>query len=314
MEPKFISTHKLDFEVSQWDGQLNEEDNWMLFRVGTCEGVWKASEKNYSILAIVNSEPGNGHFTDVLEWFENSCKRDGKNLQILEVWNEPFKKHLITKKGFRVIPMTDHVVKDFRDRAIRIGKNFAVASIGGAPLHAQSGLKNVNDIIAETYTYKVTNIRKPLVIPVIKLKPNPFAPARTPRSIRREQESKVVEAPKVEEPKADNESPNSNMMGTSPRIEALLNLGFKNEPHAWVKGDEVIPHGVINHLPDDAWDALLKSKVKQSPLAAKTEDVAPVISDDMNVFTYQQYKFGISKNVPFKKAIEIKAAIQKILA
>lgn len=129
----------------------------------------------------------------------------------------------------------------------------------------------------------------------------------------KEQESKVVEAPKVEEPKVDivERDPNT---GNTKRSCELLDLGFKNEPHAWVKGDEVIPHSIVNGIADDAWGALLKSKVKQSPLAAKTEHVAPVISDDMNVFTYQQYKFGISKNVPFKKAIEIKAAIEKILA
>lgn len=131
----------------------------------------------------------------------------------------------------------------------------------------------------------------------------------------KEQENKIVEVPKVEEPKVEVErDPNT---GNTARACELLQLGFKSEPHAWVKGDEVIPHGVINHLPNDAWNALLKSKVKQSAPTIEAQYVNPNVNlatgDDMNIFVWQTYKFGISKNVPFKKSIQIKAAIEEIM-
>lgn len=105
---EFESTHKLDFEVADWqyDGQYKR------FRIGTCDGLWGSIETSYGILAVSNSSPGNGHFTDVLEWFENSCKRDNKSLQILEVWNKRLKKHLIEKCGFVDIG-NNHVEKVF---------------------------------------------------------------------------------------------------------------------------------------------------------------------------------------------------------
>ena len=92
---EFKTQHDLPFEVAAW---LNED--FMRFRVGTCDGLWRSNGYSYEILAITNNERGNGHLNDVLEWFEHSCKRDGKNLLILEVWNQDFKKHLIEKRGF----------------------------------------------------------------------------------------------------------------------------------------------------------------------------------------------------------------------
>jgi len=105
-----VTAHKLDFEVAPWEF----DDDWLRFRIGTCSGLWKATIEAYEILAIDNDEPGNGHFEDVLEWFEASCKRDKKKLQILEVWNEKFRHHLINKRGFLKISEED-VEKSFED-------------------------------------------------------------------------------------------------------------------------------------------------------------------------------------------------------
>lgn len=101
----FKSTHDLSFEAAEW-----ELSKWGMtelmgsefkrFRIGTCSGLWQSTDKSYDILAIDNSKRGNGHFDDVLEWFENSCKRDKKHLMFLEVWNEKLMKHLIEKRGF----------------------------------------------------------------------------------------------------------------------------------------------------------------------------------------------------------------------
>jgi hypothetical protein len=98
---EIVTTHDLDFEVAPWElASMVPKLNLMRFRVGTCEGVWGVDKLCYYILAIENKSSGNGHLQDVFEWFEASCKRDKKDLKVLEVWNIGFKNHLIKKRGF----------------------------------------------------------------------------------------------------------------------------------------------------------------------------------------------------------------------
>lgn len=99
--------HGLAFEVAPWP----RSTEYMLFRIGTCDGAWRSTQITYDILSVINSQPGNGHFEDVLEWFEFSCRRDGKLLRILEVMNDRLRKHLIDKRGFAAVG--DHCVKKF---------------------------------------------------------------------------------------------------------------------------------------------------------------------------------------------------------
>lgn len=76
-------------------------------------GLWKPTAEAYEILTFLNETPGNGHFQDVMEWFEFSCKRDNRKLIIREVWNQRLKDHFIEKRGFK--PMgKDHLVKTFQ--------------------------------------------------------------------------------------------------------------------------------------------------------------------------------------------------------
>lgn len=103
---KFRSIHGLKFLSAQW---INPE--FCKFKIGSCEGLWGVTLDYYSILGIENKTNGNGHLEDVFQWFEMSAKRDKRNLVILEVWNGRFKKHLITKRGFVIIPGTEHVIK-----------------------------------------------------------------------------------------------------------------------------------------------------------------------------------------------------------
>ena len=98
-EVQFKSTHSLDFMGTPW----HRDPTMMAFRVGTCHGLYYPTEKEYVILAIENNEPGNGHFEDVLEWFENSCRRDKKNLGFNQVMNKRLMAHLVTKRGFRQV-------------------------------------------------------------------------------------------------------------------------------------------------------------------------------------------------------------------
>lgn len=104
----FETKHNLPFEATQ---PIERYGWYMLFRIGTCVGQWRATRDAYEILSIINEEPGNGHLNDVFEWFEYSCKRDGKMLRISEVWNSRFKRHLIKKRGFEPESGTLNVVK-----------------------------------------------------------------------------------------------------------------------------------------------------------------------------------------------------------
>lgn len=108
----FKSTHNLDFEVVQW-----HDPSMQLFRIGTCEGLWTSDKKSYIIIAVTNSEPGNGHLNDVFQWFEASCKRDKKSLKIVEIMNMDFMFHLINKRGFKKISGMN-VEKKFKNEPI----------------------------------------------------------------------------------------------------------------------------------------------------------------------------------------------------
>jgi len=106
---EFKTTHNLEFLARVWV----RDENYAEFKVGTCEGLYNTDDLTYNILAITNNEPGNGHFEDVLQWFENSCRRDRKGLQVQEIHNQKFLTHLIEKRGFSAIPWTNNVVKFF---------------------------------------------------------------------------------------------------------------------------------------------------------------------------------------------------------
>lgn len=107
------TTHHLDFESCPWESSLGVDENFHRFRIGTCEGLWQSTENSYDILAITNTIPGNGHFEDVLQWFEHSCRRDRKHLKVLEIMNVPFRKHLIVKRGFKPLGLSD-VIKKYK--------------------------------------------------------------------------------------------------------------------------------------------------------------------------------------------------------
>jgi len=93
------TTHDLPFEACESPYDIFG-DGHMLFRVGTCEGQYGATPDSYYIISVINKQPGNGHFTDVLEWFYHSCKRDNRNLIVLECMNKKFFDHLVIKRGF----------------------------------------------------------------------------------------------------------------------------------------------------------------------------------------------------------------------
>lgn len=106
-ETVFHTDHNLDFEGAIWDA------DFIAFRVGTCHGLYGSDDKSYFIVAIQNDVQGNGHLEDVFQWFENSCRRDGKRLRVIEIMNPRFGNYLINKRGF--IPDGENcVVKHFK--------------------------------------------------------------------------------------------------------------------------------------------------------------------------------------------------------
>ena len=122
----FATTHRLDFETAPDPnsatvalfarlGVVTVDDDgpdWTLYRVGTCGGQWRAVRDAYEILSIHNSAPGNGHLTDVLEWFAHAAKRDGlRYVRIRQTDNARFRKHLIERKGFRAENARDVVAR-----------------------------------------------------------------------------------------------------------------------------------------------------------------------------------------------------------
>lgn len=111
----FKTEHSLEFEIAEWPVNLNDDTGhraapWFQFRVGTCEGLWRDNGDAYEILAIINSQPHNGHLVDVFQWFEYSCKRDKKNLKVLEILNTRFEQYLL-RRGFEKIKLG--VIKKF---------------------------------------------------------------------------------------------------------------------------------------------------------------------------------------------------------
>lgn len=100
MSQGFRSTNGLDFLVADYDQPLQDGYNWHRFKVGTCEGLFAFRGECFYILAIENNIKHNGHFGDVLEWFEHSCKKSKLSLVFLEVWNKRLLKHLVEKRGF----------------------------------------------------------------------------------------------------------------------------------------------------------------------------------------------------------------------
>lgn len=96
---QFITTHKLDFGTAPFTSKIAEKA-MKRFKIGTCVGLYGVTQEGYEIHSINNLEQGNGHFEDVLEWFEYVAKRDSGSLTFTNVNDDRFKEHLVKKRGF----------------------------------------------------------------------------------------------------------------------------------------------------------------------------------------------------------------------
>lgn len=71
-----------------WQNPFAIGEGWRHYRVGTCNGLYRATKTEYEILAISNDKPGNGHVEAAMVWFFKSCKRDKRNLVVREIFNK----------------------------------------------------------------------------------------------------------------------------------------------------------------------------------------------------------------------------------
>jgi hypothetical protein len=101
----------LEFFSRYWDSPFNQ-DGWQEFRVGSCRGQWRSTPDSYELNGIKNNTPGNGHFREVMLWFEASCKRDKKYLRIRNVWNKELAGKLV-RRGFTYAAGDDMVKRKF---------------------------------------------------------------------------------------------------------------------------------------------------------------------------------------------------------
>lgn len=100
--PGFSTKNNLDFWSKNYEGvqPTGDKEDRIWFIVGTCRGMYIIDDSAYDLWAIGNSRPGNGHFDDVLQWFEFFCNRDNKDFIISRIENTKFRSHLIGKRGF----------------------------------------------------------------------------------------------------------------------------------------------------------------------------------------------------------------------
>lgn len=111
---EFKSTNNQNFEIAPYWGILNEivksNEKYISFKVGNIKGAFRALDSQYQILAVFSNRPGSGHMKDVLEWFENSCKRDNYDLVINDVVNPRLVGYL-HRNGFSIVPDSRDMIK-----------------------------------------------------------------------------------------------------------------------------------------------------------------------------------------------------------
>lgn len=99
----FKSSNSLEFKISEWE--FNNMFTWQQkhpiyrYRCGTCDGIFEDGENHVGVIAIVNSQPQNGHFNDTMEWFDYMAQSTNRELKFFEIWNDRLYKHLIDKRG-----------------------------------------------------------------------------------------------------------------------------------------------------------------------------------------------------------------------
>lgn len=112
---RFRTTHNLKISIAPQTFAGRPTGN-TLYKIGTCHGFYRSTNLSVDIIAMVNDEPGNGHFDDVLQWFTEIARLEGKLLRVVEIMNPEIATRLIQFYGFHAIDAKTVVKHDFMKR------------------------------------------------------------------------------------------------------------------------------------------------------------------------------------------------------
>jgi len=97
---QFSSSNGLEFEAKFSDTMYDEVTHWSWAKVGTCHAFYGETEIEFDIFGVGNSKKNNGHFNDLVEWFEYLAAIRNKNLLFSHFENLDLKRHMINKRGY----------------------------------------------------------------------------------------------------------------------------------------------------------------------------------------------------------------------
>lgn len=79
------------------------------FIIGTVDGMFDITEDRVRLIAIQNQELNNGDFSKAMDILESNTFSIGKAFEVVEIWNDRLRKHLIEKRGYTL--SRDGVIK-----------------------------------------------------------------------------------------------------------------------------------------------------------------------------------------------------------
>jgi len=125
---KFKSSHKLKFKTAPHiiGGATTGLER---YEVGTVHGLWNQARLSVDIFALINTEPGNGHVDDALEWFFAIAKEGAVGVRIVNITAEGFRKTLIDEWGFSETKERDTLINlNTNQKKIYVKKKSAARS------------------------------------------------------------------------------------------------------------------------------------------------------------------------------------------
>lgn len=110
----FKSTHDLKFLHRPWaiSYMISHEIQMQEFKIGTVHGLYRIdNKKRYLVInSVINDDPGNGHFKDLMEWLEFNCSELKYSLVFEEIFN-PKMKLILFHYGFNVLSSNEMIKK-----------------------------------------------------------------------------------------------------------------------------------------------------------------------------------------------------------
>lgn len=91
------------FKLRSWYMNEAVDEHWLEFGHGTCCGLIGCDRHKLRLIlmAVINTAPGNGDFSKLLEALERVTRPMEVELAVGPFWNDGLKKHLLAKRGFK---------------------------------------------------------------------------------------------------------------------------------------------------------------------------------------------------------------------